>query len=220
MNQDTPIAIAHRFGNEVLHIADAAAAGAAFVECDVWCSRGQLEVRHAKTLGPVPLIWDKWFVRPRPPKALVLDEVLTALPAGMGIMIDLKGDNPALPRMLLDALHRHEGVHPLMVSARFWNHLPSLRAHPELMLFHSVGTVAQLKRVRPLLDERENDAISIHYRLLDASVVRSLRGQVLTVATWPINDRERLAQVVDWGVGGVITDSLDVIAEVVRHASS
>ncbi len=214
-----PVAIAHQSGNEVARIADAAAAGAAFVECDVWCSRGRLEVRHAKTLGPLPLIWDRWYVRPRSTKPLVLNDVLAALPSGMGIMLDLKGNDAALPQMLLDALHRHEGAHPLMVSARFWNHLPSLRVHPELLLFHSVGSAAQLRRVRPLLDQRENDAISIHYNLLDAAVVKSLRDQVSMVATWPINDRDRLARVLEWGVGGVITDSLEIVTEVARRPS-
>jgi glycerophosphoryl diester phosphodiesterase len=206
-----PAVIAHRYGNSLESLRVAAGAGAAYVEADVWAYGGRLEVRHAKTLGPVPLIWDRWYVRPRPPRPLELDAVLAALPSGIGIMIDLKGDHPRLPEMLLDALRRHDSGRPIMVSARFWDHLPSLRVHPELMLFHSVGTQAQLRRVRPLLDLRENDAISIHYRLLDASTVRSLKRQVSMVATWPINDPARLRQVVAWGVDGIITDRMEIL---------
>ncbi|HLB22834.1 MAG TPA: glycerophosphodiester phosphodiesterase [Dehalococcoidia bacterium] len=206
-----PIVIAHRHGNDLALLGEAARAGAAFVEADVWAYRGRLEVRHAKTLGPTPLIWDRWYVRRRPARPLVLEEVLAALPAGMGIMIDLKGSDRRLPEMLLSALQGHGGAGPVMVSARFWDHLPSLRAHPELTLFHSVGSAGQLRRVRPLLELRENDAISIHYQLLDATTVRSLKGQVSMVATWPINDEERLREVVGWGVDAAITDSLDIV---------
>jgi glycerophosphoryl diester phosphodiesterase len=206
-----PIAISHRYGNSVAQITTAAAVGAAFVECDVWCSRGVLEVRHAKTLGPIPVLWDKWYVKVRPSKALLLNEVLAALPAGMGIMIDLKGDDRRAPEMLLDALRGLAGDHPVMVSARFWDHLPSLRVLPELMLFHSVGSRRQLQRVRPLLRERERDAVVVQYRLLDADVVRSLREQVSMVATWPVNTDERLARAVEWGIDAVITDSLEIV---------
>jgi len=207
----SPIVIAHRYGNDLARLREACTAGAAYIEVDVWAYRDRLEVRHARTLGLIPVIWDKWYVRPRPVRSLLLGEVLAALPIGMGIMIDLKGDEARLPEMLLEALRRHDSGRPVMVSARFWDHLPSLRAHPELMLFHSVGTAGQLKRVRPLLDERENDAISIHYRLLDAATVRSLKTQVSMVASWPINDETRLGEVVGWGVDAVITDRLEML---------
>lgn len=211
MNNKQPIAIAHRFGNEIQLIQRAVEAGAGFVELDVWVFRGRLEVRHAKTLGPLPVLWDKWYVRRRPAHVLSLDEVLMALPPGLGVMIDLKGRDARMPAMVLEALRTRGGDRPVMVSARFWGHLPSLRVHPELMLFHSVGTRRQLRRVRPLLDLRENDAISIHYKLLDAEVVRSLKAQVSMVATWPINDAERLRRTREWGVDAVITDSVEVL---------
>ncbi len=208
-----PTIIAHRYGNSLDELRTATDAGAAFVEADVWAHRGRLEVRHAKTLGPIPVIWDKWYVRPRPARPLELEQLLAALPPAMGIMIDLKGDDARLPDMLLEALRRHNGGRPVMVSARFWDHLPSLRAHPELILFHSVGTPSQLRRVRPLLDLRDNDAVSIHYRLLDAPTVRSLKQQVSMVATWPINDPARLGQVLQWGVDAAITDSLEIVQQ-------
>jgi glycerophosphoryl diester phosphodiesterase len=218
MNDTHPIAIAHRFGNEIALIHHAIEAGAGFVELDVWVYRGRLEVRHAKTLGPLPVLWDKWYVRRRPAHVLALGEVLEALPPGLGIMIDLKGRDARLPAMVLEALREHGGSRPVMVSARFWDHLLSLREHPELMLFHSVGTRRQLRRVRPLLDLRENDAISIHYKLLDADVVRSLKAQVSMVATWAIDDAERLERAREWGVDAVITDSVEVLRMISAHS--
>jgi glycerophosphoryl diester phosphodiesterase len=207
-----PIVIAHRFGNSLERLRSAVAAGAAYVELDVWCSRGRLEVRHERTLGPLPIEWDRWYVRWRRLNPLTLPEVLQALPPGIGVMIDLKGSDRRLSTMLLEALRRHGSGNPVMVSARLWDHLPSLREHPKLMLFHSVGTRRQLRRARALLDAREHDAICVHYRLLDSTTVRALKQHVTSVATWPINDAERLHHVMSWGVDAVITDNLGVVA--------
>ena len=206
-----PIAIAHRFGDSLEQLRTAIAAGAPYVELDVWCARGRLEVRHEKTLGPLPIEWDRWYVRLRPRKPLLLSEVLEALPPGLGVMLDLKGNDRRLPAMLLEALRLHADANPIMVSARLWNHLGSLRDHPQLVLFHSVGTKGQLRRVRRLLDAREQDAICAHYRLLDAATVRALKQQVTMVATWPINDAGRLHRAIEWGVDAVITDNIDVV---------
>jgi glycerophosphoryl diester phosphodiesterase len=206
-----PVAIAHRFGDSLERLRTAIAAGVSYVEADVWYSRGQLEVRHEKTLGPLPFEWDRWYVRRRPSKPLLLREVFAALPPGVGIMLDLKGSDRRLAPTLLEALRAHGDANPIMASARFWRHLASLRGHPQVILFHSVGTKGQLRRVYPLLDGREPDAICAHYRLLDAATVRALKQRATVVATWPVNDAERLRQAIDWGVDAVITDNLEVM---------
>jgi glycerophosphoryl diester phosphodiesterase/membrane-associated phospholipid phosphatase len=205
-----PIVIAHRFGNSLERLRKAIAAGASYVELDVWCTRGRLEVRHERTLGPLPIEWDRWYVRRRR-KPLLLSDVLEALPPGMGVMLDLKGSDRRMASMVLEAVRHHGSANPFMVSARLWDHLGSLREHPELIRFHSVGTNGQLRRVRPLLDARARDAICLHYRLLDGPMVRELKQQVLSVATWPINDTGRLDQAMAWGVDAVITDNLDLV---------
>lgn len=206
-----PIVIAHRFGNSLERLRKAIAEGASYVELDVWCTRGRLEVRHEKTLGPLPIEWDRWHVRRRRRNPLLLSEVLGALPPGIGVMLDLKGSDRRLSALVLDALRRHGDANPVMVSARLWDHLGSLREHPELILFHSVGTKGQLRRVRALLGAREADAICVHYRLLDGATVRELKQHVDKLAAWPINSTDRLDRAMRWGVDAVITDSLDVV---------
>ncbi len=214
-----PLIIAHRFGNEIPLIQQAVEAGADYVEADVWVYRGRLEVRHAKTLGPLPVLWDKWYLRRRSAHVLSLDQVLEAMPPGLGIMIDLKGSDARMPELVLDALRRHGGSRPVMVSARFWAHLASLCEYPDLMLFHSVGSRRQLRRVRPLLNLRQHDAISIQYTLLDADVVRSLKSQVSLVATWAINDVQRLQNAREWGVDAVITDDISIMRRIAALSS-
>lgn len=209
-----PLTIAHRFGNDIARIREAAAAGVDMVEADVWLHRGRLEVRHEKSLGPLPFYWDRWKLRPAWRPVLGLADMLDALPPRMGVMLDLKGRAPGFPEALLSTLERYDGDRTFMVSARLWSYLPSLRALPHLLLFHSVGTRRQLERVRPLLRDRERDAVSIHYRLLDDETVAWLRDHVHLIATWPINDEERLRRVLRWGVGAIISDDLDVLSGV------
>ncbi len=205
-----PIVIAHRFGNSLEQLHAAVAEGVSYVELDVWYRRGNLEVRHEKTLGPLPVEWDRWYVRWRR-TPLLLSTVLGALPPGVGVMLDLKGADRRLPPMLLEALLHHGDANPVMVSARLWDHLGSLREHPELILFRSVGSKGQLQRARELLPAREKDAICVNYRLLDRATVGELRQHVTSVATWPINDAVRLRRAMSWGVDAVITDNLDIV---------
>ena len=215
-----PMMIAHRYGNDLALLAAAVAAGADYVETDIRPYRGRLDVRHAKTLGPLPIIWDRWYVRRYPRDPLDLDTVLNALPKGMGIMLDLKGNDPVLPELLLAALRRHPDPHPIMISSRFWDYLPSLRDYPGLMLFHSIGTRGQLERVRPLLDLRENDAVCVKYTLLDGPTVASLKQQVSMVSTWGINDTERLRHAIDWGVDAIITDEEPIMRQAAARTAT
>lgn len=209
-----PLTIAHRFGNDIARIREAEAAGVDLVEADVWLHRGRLQVRHEKSLGPLPFYWDRWSLRPAWRPVLRLDEMLAALAPRTGVMLDLKGRAPAFPEALLRALEPHDGERTFMVSARLWSYLPSLRALPHLLLFHSIGTEGQLERVRPLLKDREHDAVSIHYRLLNDETVAWLRDHVHLIATWPINDEGRLEQVLRWGIGAIIADDLQILGRV------
>ena len=56
----TLLAIAHRAGNSLAGLREANRLGADVIECDVHAYRGRLEVRHLKTAGPLPFLWDRW----------------------------------------------------------------------------------------------------------------------------------------------------------------
>ena len=57
--------------------------------------------------------------------------------------------------------------------------------------------------------------VSVHRSLLDREVVDDLRSRVEVVMTWPVNDDDALAHVLDVGANGVITDEVDVLRRVV-----
>ena len=49
-------------------------------EADVHLFRGRLEVRHAKTLGPLPILWEKWYLLDRDAPRPLLGDLLPLVP--------------------------------------------------------------------------------------------------------------------------------------------
>ncbi len=213
MSAPRPFAIAHRAGNSLAGLRASEAAGAEFVEADVWRYRGALEVRHLKTMGPVPLLWDRWrLVRANAPR-LHLQELLAAAAPGTQFMFDLKGRDPSLPPELVRALQDSGRPAPYMVSSQSWDLLEHFRDMPEVKVAHSVGGPLQLRRVWKQLTWHDRHIISIHFKLLDAQTVARLKERTSGVITWPINSRERLEKVISWGVDGFTSDSIELIRE-------
>ena len=59
-----PFVVAHRAGNDLGTLRRAEALAIPLVEADVHLRRGRIEVRHLKTLGPLPVLWDRWRLAP------------------------------------------------------------------------------------------------------------------------------------------------------------
>jgi glycerophosphoryl diester phosphodiesterase len=206
-----PLAIAHRAGNSLAALRAAEATGAPVVEADVWLYRGRLEVRHSKTLGPLPFRWDRWLVeRATPP--LRLAELLAAARPATGFMLDLKGRDLRTAAAVSDAIAPYVGSRTLIVCGQNWDLLRPFAGQPGVTVAHSIGREHQLDRVWPLLEAVENDAVSIDVRLLDAALVGRLRRVVGFVASWPINTARLLEQARAWALDAVITDSPAIIA--------
>ena len=111
------VVIAHRAGNSLERLAGAGAV-ADVVEADVHLFRGRLEVRHAKTLGPFPRLWERWYLLEPDAPRLLLEEVLAAAHPGIALMLDLKGPDPRLPRAVLAAARERLAGPGLIVSGR------------------------------------------------------------------------------------------------------
>ena len=115
-----PLLIAHRAGNEPERLRAAEGAGADVIEADLHLRRGRLELRHLKTLGPLPVYWDRWALAPPWRRFDDLDDLLAAAQPETVLMLDLKGDDPAAARLLSSALARAARSARVYVSARAW----------------------------------------------------------------------------------------------------
>lgn len=186
--------------------------GIAVVEADLHLYAGRIEVRHLKTLGPVPVLWDRWTLAPPWTPRLRLDRVLTAMRPGTELMLDLKGRDPRLPALVAAALAEHAPGAPVTVCARHWPLLDQLPGVQAVRPVHSVGARRQLEGLRRRFGGRRLDGVSIHRKLLDARTVDDLRRRADVVMTWPVLTREDVRELIGWGVQGLITEFPELVA--------
>ena len=206
-----PFLVAHRAGNRLADLRAAEALGAALVEADVRLYRQRLEVRHLKTVGPLPIFWDRWQLaapwRPR----LQLHELLDSTAPGTELLLDLKGPRVRLGKQVLDVIRPHFGVRRFTVCARWWRLLEPFADAP-VRRVHSVGNARQLRRLLDRFTGRRLDGISIHEDLLDRESVTSLRAVADVIMTWPVNRPERARELLGLGIDGLITDDVAGLA--------
>lgn len=214
----TPLAIAHRAGNSLAGLHEANLLGVDVIECDVHHHRGRLEVRHLKTAGPLPFLWDRWELASARAPRLGLAELLAADQHGTTFMLDLKGRSGATGGAVAELLHDVAPDRPVLTCGRYW---PAVELVSELALVKPVLSARnrlELTRLRQRLDDGPCvHGVSLHRSLLDQGLVSDLRRQVEVVMTWPVNDVGTLDKVVALGANGVISNEPDVLAMVRRR---
>ena len=184
-----PFIVAHRAGNDLALLRRAEEVGPRLVEADVHLHRGRLEVRHLKTLGPLPVLWDRWYVAsPRTPR-LELAALLDHVGPDTELMLDLKGRDPRLSQRVAAEMVRHRPAGPVTVCSRSWRLLEPFLDDPEVRVVHSVGSRRQLRALRRRFAGRRLAGISIHQRLLDARTVADLRERAELIVSWPVATR-------------------------------
>ena len=208
-----PLTIAHRAGNRLDRLGEALAAGVDYAEADLWLYRGRLEVRHEKTAGPLPILWDRWLLKPGWTPRLSLEELLAAIGDGGRLLLDLKGRDEGLAEALAKALERAGAVDSVAFTSPTWSYLDRLsELLPEVTRFYTIGSLQRLAALRPRLDRREIARVAIDSRMLTAEIVAELGGAgVETITTWAVETPEKAREVLAWGVRGITSDSLPLL---------
>ena len=205
---------AHRHGNDLELLKAAENAGVDFVEVDLHLFRDELDARHEKTIGPLPIVWDRrqwpsW----NPPRQRFGEVLANAQPETM-FYVDLKGWDRRLSRKVIAALEARPGY---VVSARAWWLLHPFRALDDVRVVHSIGAAWQLRWFRLRRRHSALDGVSIRSDLLTAEVVAELKSRAQVVFAWRVSSFEHACQLERWGVDGVIVDSLDLARELLAR---
>lgn len=207
------LAIAHRAGNDLAVLHQAAVLGAHVIEADVHLHRGRLEVRHQKSMGRLPWLWDKWQVYPADLERMLLDELMDALPAGQTVMLDLKGMGKVGPSTLAH-LHERSVEHPLWVCARWW---PSSLAFTDVpwakVLLSARGRTEIARLRRHLRTSSPPYGVSVHLSMLRPDLVDELQSYGTKVLSWPVDDEASLTRAQALGIDGAITKDLGIVKE-------
>ncbi|WP_322817725.1 hypothetical protein [Tepidiforma sp.] len=207
-------AVAHRAGNEPARLAEALAAGAPVVEADVWLHRGRLEIRHTKTAGPLPILWDRWELRPGWKPRRRLPDLLAETPASVLLHLDLKGWDDRLGPAIRQAMRELAPGRSYLVSAQRWSLLEPFHQEPTALVVHSIGSARRFERIAQHLADRHPTAVAIHRELLTAARAERLAALADLVLAWPVNDPALLGPLAELGVRGVITDAPAVVRAV------
>ena len=213
-----PFVVAHRAGNCLDRLRDAERLGIPLIEADVRLFRGRAEIRHLKTVGPLPLYWDRWKLASPFRRTLVLSELLGSSAGSTELMLDLKGRNPRLARIVREELEPHLPGRRFTVCARSWALLDAFDGLP-VRRFASVGNRRQLRALVDRFAETRLDGVSIHERLLDARVLAEIHSVAGLTLTWPVNVPARARELLRLGVDGLISDDAGVIAPVAAEGA-
>jgi len=211
-----PLAIAHRAGNDLVAARDALDLGADMLEADIWPFHGRLEVRHAKTIGPLPVYWEKWYIESIGARQMRLPELVRGTPPEARLFLDLKGHFPRLGQRVVKTIQRIQEDREIILCGRAWRQLDPIEKLPHVHVFYSVGDEDQLARVWSRLEAQANPAVSINYGLLTEEVVKRLNALNTTTIAWTVNDPALAKTLFELGVDGFTSDNKELLARIAR----
>jgi glycerophosphoryl diester phosphodiesterase len=204
------LAIAHRSGNSVAGLRTALDMGVDLVEADVHAYRGRLEVRHLRSMGGLPFLWDKdAIVHRRRHEHLDLAGLIAALGDDHRLMIDLKGVHPRLAPMVAGLLRESVPDRGLTVCTKAWWMLDAFDLPVQQVL--SAASRRGLSRLRARVARDPVHGVSVRLSLLDAGVVDELHRGTDRVLVWPVDSEEALDRARSIGADGVISKDLDLL---------
>jgi glycerophosphoryl diester phosphodiesterase len=209
-----PLLVAHRVGNAPEMAPAAVAAGADLIEADVHLYRRRLEIRHTKTLGALPWLWDRWYLAPAGAERVLLAALLAAVPVETTLMLDLKGWHPWLGRTVAAAMEAAAPGRPYVVSSRQWPMLTAFERLDHVRIIHSAAGPREALALPRRLARHRTDAVCLHHRLLrHPRWVAQGRRLAPAVLTWPVRTRAAANEALARGATGLIVDGIDLVAE-------
>lgn len=210
MTERPLLTIAHRQGNTVAGLLEALDAGVDLVECDVHAYRGRLEVRHLKTMGGLPYLWDRGeLIRRRHHRPLELAELIAALGDDHRLMVDLKGVHPRLASSVARVLRESVPDRGLTVCTKSWWMLDKFDLPVRRVL--SAGSRRGVARLRSRVARAPVHGVSVRRSLLSPAVVAELHRGTELVMTWPVDTPEALVDARRLGVDAVISKDLELL---------
>jgi len=204
------LAIAHRSGNSVAGLRTALDLGVDLVEADVHAYRGRLEVRHLRSMGGLPFLWDKdSLVRRWRHEHLDLAGLIDALGDDSRLMIDLKGVHPRLAPMVARLLRESVPDRELTVCTKAWWMLDAFDLPVQRVL--SAASRRGLSKLRARVAREPVHGVSVRLSMLDARVVDELHRGTDRVMVWPVDTTQALDRARSIGADGVISKDLDLL---------
>jgi glycerophosphoryl diester phosphodiesterase len=210
------IRCAHGAGNSRRTLQLALDAGVDWIEVDVWYADGRLHARHERAVWRLPLLYDKWHVQLRP-TLISLPDLLDAVGDRAQVFVDVKGAHPRLPRAIVSAVRDCGVPERVAVCGQNWQMLDAIgREEPRIAVYHSLGSTAHFAAYRQATPQPSGvrvAGVSAWRQLLTEADVRLFQARGLRVIAWTVNKAAEAGKLADWGVDGITSDRLDLLAQ-------
>jgi glycerophosphoryl diester phosphodiesterase len=202
-----PAIIAHAAGNKVRSAEQAMVEGADFIEVDIWFRNSRFEARHERRMGPIPLLFEKWYLSRAPASPFTLSALVDHLGDSIGIFLDFKTSQRETADRVAQILETAPPGLRIAASSQWWPILRQLHDRlPDLPLFYSIDVEAKLDLFRSvILRDSRPAGISCRESLLTPSLVHEMHERGLRVVAWTVDDLSRSATLASWGVDGITT---------------
>lgn len=212
----TPFASAHRAGNNRDAALAAVEAGADLIETDIWLHNGQLELRHKQTLGPIPILWEKWSVSPGWLPRYTLRDLLQDIGEEALIFLDFKGENMALGPAVLAELERTAPGRVVATCGRNYPQLQTIADAENVITFYSVGEEAEWETAQKLIESSRQPALSLLADLATEVKLKWMQDIGGITVCWGVKDEDQMERLRAIGVDGFTTDSDELMLRIRR----
>ena len=228
MNKDVTEKLAHLRGQRILHRGGnhlhktraAIKGGLEAIEADLWFYKGQVVARHSRSLGPLPILYDKYSVLPDLATP-TLEKFARVAAHKVRLFLDLKSGGTEFCLRVLEVLRRRGIVSSTSVSSQDWQALELLESmEPSLPLYFSVERPDQWQAYSRLHDTRFVSGISVHHTWLTPETIAELQGRGVRVNAWTVDDPRRAVELLEWGVDGIISNSMPLLSAMGASALS
>lgn len=209
-----PFASAHRAGNNRRQALKAIEAGADLLETDIWLHNGRLELRHKQTLGPIPILWEKWSLAPGWTPRYLLRDLLEDVPEDVFIFLDFKGENMDLGPEVLKELQHSAPDRVVAICGRNYPQLQTIAEAPNIICFYSVGDEEEWPTAQKLISASSHPALSIEASLATAERMDWINELGGVVVCWNVQTEERMRELRKLGVDGFTTDNPGLITRI------
>lgn len=209
-----PFGSAHRAGNTRDDALRAIEAGADLLEADIWLHNGRLELRHKQTLGPIPILWEKWSIAPGWIPRYTLRDLLRDTPEDIMLFLDFKGREMDLGPEVLKELQRTAPDRVIAICGRNYPQLQTIANEPNIICFYSVGEAEEWPVAQELIAASEQPALSIHASLATPERMAWVNDLGGVVICWDVQTVERMDELRALGVDGFTTDNPKIFTRI------
>ena len=215
LGQYSAYRVLHRGGNELDRLRQAARAGLDAAEVDLWPRAGEVLVRHAKPFAPASGLLGR-LAAFSGLGAPTLDQVAElAERTGIALFLDLKSDELRYCSGVLQILRRFDRASTALVSSQNWHALENVETlDPTVPVLFSVDTPGQWDAIERLRTDRPVAGVSINQQRLNRWMIVDLRDRDIRVFAWTVDDAERAVDLLEWGVDGLISGSIELLAAI------